>query len=56
MKHFVVFFCFLIFCTIVFAQDKTLNSFQELDRVFEVSGKTQEGGVYKFSGHAEICA
>ncbi|MCI0415573.1 DUF1259 domain-containing protein [bacterium] len=49
MKHFVVFFCFLFFCTILFAQDKALDPFQELDRVFEMPGKTQEGGVYKFS-------
>ena len=49
MKHFCIFLCVLFFCTIVFAQDKALDSFEQLDRVFQVSGKMQEGGVYKFS-------
>ncbi len=49
MKHLGVFFCFLFFYTIAFAQDKAVDSFEQLDRVFQVSGKMQEGGVYKFS-------
>jgi hypothetical protein len=49
MRYFGVVFCFLFFCTIASGQDNDMNSFQELDRVFEVSGKTQDGGVYKFS-------